>query len=623
MNLGYIKAQTHGPEYSWHKYWSRKPANVISAYLNNLVPEHGIVIDPFCGSGVVLLEAHKLGFDAIGMDVNPTARAISSFLIHRVEADEFKNLALNLLEDLESKFGSKYLTQNGKKIRYLIHHVQVRCGECSSVNTFDPETHGKNGKKCEECGNKLSFGITNLIGTQILDLVCSDSLEAISSDEIARQMVISSEKFSLSTRFDKPMVNNKRTLTSDKFGVGSYFTPRNFSILSEFAERAHAINDEAMKKALLLVLTASSAQASRLVASRSGLKTGGQAWTIPGFWIPPIHLESNPFIHLRARIEKLYSALVNSERYLDKEIRVKIMAKSAKAGLEELHQTGVEADLVFLDPPYGDSVAFLEFSAIWNAFIDEDVSYADDISLSDRTDDPMTSEKYFEELAIVSRLVRKILKADGKAILTFNNNSLDSWKGIIESFQSAGLVPLEVNYQDPAVISSKSQKAIDGSYVGDFYVVYVKDDRKPNKYEDFADLLTLYLYKVAGSRGGKVLYPLLQRYALEFWLENNLRAQDLQEIDKLIESNFTKDGSFLVSNSDVEYPKLSQILLEQIQSSGISQLSINDDFLIETKVRMREYGTPSFHEIKALLDSVIDKKVEAEVPELQFTFDFN
>jgi len=623
VNLGYIKAQTHGPEYSWHKYWSRKPANVISAYLENLVPENGIVVDPFCGSGVVLYEAQKLGFDVIGIDINPTARAISGFLTNPVKAEEFKNLALNIIEELELKFGSKYKTQDGKEIRYLIHHVQVRCGECSSVNTFDPETHGKNGKKCEKCGKKLSFGITSLIGTKIVDLVCVDSVEAISSKEIARQADISSEKFSSIIRFDKSLVNNKRTLTSDKYGVGSYFTPRNFSILSEFAEKAHATNNESMRKALLLVLTASSAQASRLIASRGGLKTGGQAWTIPGFWIPPVHLESNPFIHLRARIEKLHSALVHSERDLEKDTSVKIMSKSAKDGLEELHQNGVQADLVFLDPPYGDSVAFLEFSAIWNAFMDEDVVYGDDISVSDRTNDPMTGEKYLEELTIVFKLVRNILKADGKALLTFNNISLDSWRGIIESFQSAGLVPLEVNYQDPAVISSKSQKAIGGSYIGDFYVVYGKDDRKPNRYEDFADALALYLHKVASSRGGRVLYPLLQRYALEFWLENNLQSQDLQEIEKLIGSRFIKDGSYLVTISDIDCPSLSQILLDQIQSSGVSHISIDDDFLIEAKVSMREFGTPSFYEIRALLDSVIDKTVKVQLPELQLTFDFN
>jgi 16S rRNA G966 N2-methylase RsmD len=623
VNLGYIKAKTHGPEYSWHKYWSRKPANVISAYLKDLVPENGVVIDPFCGSGVVLLEAQKLGFDSIGIDVNPSARAISGFLTHPVKAEEFKNLALNMLEDLESTFGIKYTTLNGEAIRYLVHHVQVRCSKCSSVNTFDPDTHGKNGKKCDKCGNKLSFGIANLIGTQIVDIVCVNSLEVISSEEIARQTDISSQKFSSTNRYDKSLVNNKRTLTSDKYGVGSYFTPRNFSILSEFAERAHAINNEAMKKALLLVLTASSAQASRLIASRGGLKTGGQAWTIPGFWIPPVHLESNPFIHLRARIEKMYSALLHCETDSDRNASVTIMAKSAKDGLRDLLATGVEADLIFLDPPYGDSVAFLEFSAIWNAFMDEAVSYADDISVSDRTNDPMTGEKYLEELTTVFGLVRKILKADGKALLTFNNISLFSWKGIIESFQNAGLVPLEVNYQDPAVISSKSQKAIGGSYIGDFYVVYGKDDKTPNRYEDLVDALTMYLHKVAGSRGGRVLYPLLQRYALEFWLENNLRAQDLYQIDELIDSEFTKDGSFLVSNSNVHYPTLSQIMLEQIESCGANQISIDDNFLIRTKAIMREYGTPSFYEIRALLDSVIDRKIGDTSPDLQLTFDFN
>lgn len=620
--LGYIKARTHGPEYSWHKYWSRKPANVISAYLKNLVPKNGIVIDPFCGSGVVLYEAKKLGINAIGMDVNPIARAISGFMTHPINADDFKNFALTILEELESQYGSKYRTLDNKTIRYLTHHVQVRCSNCSKVITFDPQIHGKNSKKCQNCGHKLSFGITNMIGTQIVDLVCVDASLSIEADEIVRQNQISSETFSSTRTFDKLLVNNKRTLTSNEYGVGSYFTARNFSILSEFAERAHSIKDESHRKALLLVLTASSAQASRLIASRGGLKGGGQAWTIPGFWIPPVHLESNPFIHLRARIEKLYSALLNLEQNLESKSNVTILAKSAQTALKELYEKGVKADLVFLDPPYGDSVAFLEFSAIWNAFLNEEVIYGDDISVSDRTDDPMTRTKYVEELTTIFGLVQKVLKPNGKALLTFNNISLDSWQGIIEAFQAAGLTPLEVNYQDPAVISSKSQKAIGGSYIGDFYVVYGRSESSPKKFEDFEDALTVYLYKVAGTRGGKVLYPLLQRYALEFWLENNLQAKDLNKIDQLIESNFSKEGLYLVSKSNIIYPTLSQILLEQIESQSTAQLPIDENFLIQTKLKMREYGTPTFYEIKAVLDAMSDIEVAGQDSKGQLMFDF-
>jgi len=623
VNLGYIKAQTHGPEYSWHKYWSRKPANVISTYLKNLVPPNGLVIDPFCGSGVVLYESKKLGINAIGVDVNPIARSISSFLTNPVDAEEFKVQAINLLNNLDTKFGGKYQTKDGNPIRYLIHHVQVKCGECSVINTFNPELHGKNGKKCEKCGDKLSFGLSSLVGTQISEIVCVDPIASVSSDEITRQSQISSETFSETNRFDKNLVNNKRTLTSNEFGVGSYFTPRNFSILSEFAHNAHEVKDESMRRALLLVLTASSAQASRLIASRGGLKTGGQAWTIPGFWVPPVHLESNPFIHLKARIDKLYSALKFSETNTDTASSVHVVASTAKVALQELLENNTQADLVFLDPPYGDSVAFLEFSAIWNAFMDEPVSYGDDISVSDRTDDPMTGDQYLEELTLIFKLVAKVLKPEGKALLTFNNISLDAWKGIIKSFQVAGLIPLEVNYQDPAVISSKSQMAIGGSYIGDFYVIYGKSLSEPTRYIELEDSLLNYLNKVAGARGGSVMYPLLQRYALEFWLENNLEASEIYKIDDLIAANFTKDENKLVSKSAIKYPSLSQIFLSEIEKFNKTKISIDDKFLIHVKTLMREFGTPSLFEIKAMLDSLVAAKEIESDSDIQLSCSFN
>ena len=43
---------------------------------------------------------------------------------------------------------------------------------------------------------------------------------------------------------------------------------------------------------------ASVAQCSRLIAYRNDLTTGGPAWTVPGFWVPPVHLETNPLPHI-------------------------------------------------------------------------------------------------------------------------------------------------------------------------------------------------------------------------------------------------------------------------------------------------------------------------------------
>ena len=57
-----VFAQTHPPEYLLHKYWSRKPHNVLALFLSELLPRPGTVVDPFCGSGVLLREAARLGF---------------------------------------------------------------------------------------------------------------------------------------------------------------------------------------------------------------------------------------------------------------------------------------------------------------------------------------------------------------------------------------------------------------------------------------------------------------------------------------------------------------------------------------------------------------------------------
>ena len=44
-----IIAKTHTAEYSMHKYWARKPHNVLSYFISQIVPENGEVLDPFCG----------------------------------------------------------------------------------------------------------------------------------------------------------------------------------------------------------------------------------------------------------------------------------------------------------------------------------------------------------------------------------------------------------------------------------------------------------------------------------------------------------------------------------------------------------------------------------------------
>ena len=71
--------------HSIHPYPAKFIPELPGEILRQLqIPENSIVFDPFCGSGVALTEAQKLGISSVGVDLNPIA-----CLISRVKTSRF------------------------------------------------------------------------------------------------------------------------------------------------------------------------------------------------------------------------------------------------------------------------------------------------------------------------------------------------------------------------------------------------------------------------------------------------------------------------------------------------------------------------------------------------------
>lgn len=618
--IGYIRAETHSPEYAWHKYWSRKPANVISKYLQALVPVGGSVVDPFCGSGVVLLEAHKLGLEAVGFDVNPTALNISNFLLDPPLSEQFEETISEALRVLDSEFLNVYKTARGESIRFLIHHVVVDCTNCGNENIFNKDVQGSNGKKCFACASKLSFNLSSLKRTQISKIILTDGTELSDLQEIQRQTEISDSFRESLVKFPGNFSDNPRTLTANSFRTSDYFTSRNFAILSRLTELAHVQTSIEMRRAFLLLVTSSSAQLSRLIASRGGLKTGGQAWTIPGFWVPPIHIESNPFLHFSARMRKMNKAIKTVEKLnLSQNPKCEAMPYSALSGLTELVLKKKKADLVFLDPPYGDSVAFLEFSSIWNAFLQEKVIFSSDISISNRLDDPFLAQDYERELILIFHKVNEVLHDEGCVVLTFNNNDLQSWSTIVKAAQINSLRVYEVNYQDPAVISTKAQMSLQGSYVGDFYVIFKKSNCELRDFSDIETDLAAFLHRAACVRGGSLPLGLLMRFGLQYFLEMNVNANSVERLLDVIEGNFRKNKDLYtavcVNDMSTSIDKLSRDFLSMYVGPFDEPSLYN--FL---KSHLSNYGLPSLIELESIVQEFLAQCVDDGATQLIIDF---
>lgn len=90
---------------SVHMYPAMFHHKLVNAFVDIYTSKGDIVYDPFCGSGVALVECLKMGRNCIGSEVNPLALLISSVRCSNLDDKEYKILEY-LCTDLKNNWKS-------------------------------------------------------------------------------------------------------------------------------------------------------------------------------------------------------------------------------------------------------------------------------------------------------------------------------------------------------------------------------------------------------------------------------------------------------------------------------------------------------------------------------------
>ncbi len=610
-------ASTHPAEYLLHKYWARKPHNILADYISSNFKTGDFVCDPFCGSGVFLAEAKSQGLNTLGIDINPLACLLTEVTLNPPDAKTLSKELSKIIELLEAKWGNDYTLENKRKIRYLVHAVVAKCNSCGSLETKNEAI--KKGSKyiCSRCEERIYFNFENLYATKIIQIVTDDKL-IIDRSDLNENLFIDQEKKSLKSTikndlFNSRLVTNRRILAFPEMKVSDLFTKRAYSVATQLFSLAHKINDERTRRATLLFLTSNLAQFSRLIPYRNNLNTGGPAWTVPGFWIAPIHLEGNPLVHLKARYKKFINGIDSlNKKYGKYKTYSSVKNKAMQTSLEKIKNESVDG--FFFDPPYGDSVPYLEFSAFWNSFLKTNPNYKNEIVVSDRKEFSTDWSKYEEGINSAVSLMSKKLKDTGKIILTFNNLEPRAWMILLESFKKNDLKCTKADYQIPAVISSKAQFAANTSYTGDFYCIFElskewgQDKNNPGIEAVIDSVMPIFL-----SRKGKAPKNIILRYGILAILQENLSIDYFDKLSDIFYGIAKEDGEYYILREEVknkytkpnnEYDlskKLENICIKFLKDGKQSIKSLYEQVLMETY----DIGTPTLKEMKDLLKGVV------------------
>ena len=267
----------------------------------------------------------------------------------------------------------------------------------------------------------------------------------------------------------------------------------------------------------------------------------------------------------------------------------------------------LKADLIFLDPPYGDNVPYTEFSGLWNSFLRMQPNYDDDISVSDRLEKGKSWSNYADKLTRFMELFASRLNEDGKLLITFNNNDMRAWTALLSSLQDNGFVCTSVFYQIPAVISSKAQMSINTSYISDIYSVFVHDvEVKPSK--NLSEVIQ-DIVKAANLRGGVLSISCADREFILSWIKHNTSHELLTEKQNIFNSVFVaSDGKYILKeNLRVPCVQLADIANEHLAKLvGRGPIDIMSAYK-EVSASCFPYGVLEFCEFKDLLSEYVVK----------------
>jgi DNA modification methylase len=459
-----ISPKTHTPLYLMHKYWARKPHNVVAKYIKVYSKEGEIVLDPFVGSGVTAIESLRSGRKVIATDLDPMSSFITRMSVLPIKLDEFKKQFIEIKKKVKTAIDSLYKT---------------RCSKCNKITTASAFIWKNN--------NPISVRYTCNCskGTQWKEVSTVDLKKITKIEETDIPFWHPNNELIWNTR-----VNVHK---GDK--VSDLFTRRNLIALSMIYHEIEAIKDNDLRDIMKFTFSSALPQASKMVfvirkrgRSKGIVKESTPevgSWATRGYWVPSEYFEINAWNCFENRFKKVYRGKkesneeipsVNEAKSFDELSEGKnILIKSHNA-LELLNIIPEESiDYVFTDPPYGDSVPYLELDYMWSSWMKFDVNFDDEIIISDS---PVRKEKNFDMyqkmLRKAFRQIYRVLKSERYLTVTFHNTDIKIYNAIISSVILAGFDLEKIVYQPPARASPKGLLAPYGSAVGDYYIRFRK-----------------------------------------------------------------------------------------------------------------------------------------------------
>jgi DNA modification methylase/transcriptional regulator with XRE-family HTH domain len=372
--------------YDAHTYHTKVPPQGISELLKHYLPDGGLVLDPFAGSGMTGVACRANGYDCILNELSPAACFIASRFVSSVEPARFEAGVRAILRELQDVRETLYTTtcrECGRptELLYTVWSYRVLCNMCGhEFLLWDHcRRYGERVREhkilgefpCPACHHVLRKSqLRRTIAEPVLVgyKCCGSRQQEVTHppDEHDRARIYALEIAAPLAEGFYPRaslpdgVNLRQPKRHGLDRIDRFYTPRNLAALSHIWQAIHRVEDVQVAAHLGFAFTSLYQRVTRL----SEFRFWGGSGNTARFNVPFIFNEANVFVTFARKARSIQDHLeTTASQYSGKAI---VIQNSATA-LDYLPDETI--DLIFTDPPFGANINYSDMNFLWESWL--------------------------------------------------------------------------------------------------------------------------------------------------------------------------------------------------------------------------------------------------------------
>ena len=457
----YISAGKNTYTYDAHTYHTKVPPQGIATLISQYLPDGGVILDPFSGSGMTGVAARYLGYDVILNELSPAASFISYGFVSTINVVAFQDALSQILSNLSSLQKRLYTTTcrecNSDVVAlYTVWSYVVECNVCNKdLILWDHcKQFGRTVREhrilrrfpCPYCANVINKSYLRRKQTVPVFLgyrCCSKKLVERPLEEGDYLRIDAAAKIADEYANDIPNiplpdgVNLNQPKRHGLDTIAKLYTPRNLAACAAIWKEIRRIDDPELAYALAFVFTSLYQRVTRLSEYRFWGGSGNTA----NYNVPQIFREYNVFVTYKRKAQSIRDHLESTARHYRGDT---VLRTGSATDMEFLPDNSI--DFIFTDPPFGSNINYSEMNFLWESWLGRFTDTGPEAIINRVQGKDVNA--YERLMADSLREAHRVLRPDHWMILVFMNSSEKVWNALNRAINESGFSIRHINIFD-------------------------------------------------------------------------------------------------------------------------------------------------------------------------------